>query len=166
MDDYASGFFSRADRLIGALEQTVHACGLEELVEIDHVCFKCERATRFVFVRTMLEPFAPFAQFMISGRRVAYFHFRDPILSTSIGQVHYFELADQKPHYEQKEGFDHVEVYSNSLSYSELISRVGRLMPLTRIERPHHLTHNADLGDGFTLKFSEGPLIEKIRREL
>ncbi len=166
MDDYARGFFAKADRLIGSLERAIHRYGLQDILQADHACYKCDAATKFGFVRMMLEPFAPLTQSIISERRIAYFRFQEPILRTSIGDIQYLELADQKPHYQQKEGFDHVEAYPNGLSYDELVARIGRVMPLVRVERPHHLTYDADLGDGFTLKLCEGPLIEKIRKEL
>jgi hypothetical protein len=103
-------------------------------------------------------------QSIISQRRIAYIRFKTP-LPTSLGNIWYLELSDQKPDGSQREGFDHIEVYPTRDAYVDMVEKLKTIETVVHVERPHHTTDDVDMGNGFLFRCSPGPLIEKIKAD-
>lgn len=101
-------------------------------------------------------------QSIISNRKIAIVRFEEGI-STTLGMINYLELSDQKPDNSQKEGFDHIEAYPKEWSYEDMVHQFEKTETAIKVERPHHTTHDIDIGEGFLFRCTQGPLIEKIK---
>ncbi len=131
----------------------------------DHICYKCGSTEVFENIRSLLEHESKYLyQSIISGRRIAYIKFKAPIPST-LGDIWFLELSDQKPDGSQVDGFDHVEVYPTTMSYDEMIAELEKTETVKHAVRPHHTTHDIDITPTFLFRCEPGPLIEKIQKE-
>lgn len=101
-------------------------------------------------------------QSIISGRRIAVIRFKESV-QTSVGPIYFLELSDQKSNFSQKEGFDHIEAYPVGWSYADMVSELRETEHVAEVIRPHHSTHDIDIGNGFLFRCTQGPLIEKIK---
>ena len=130
----------------------------------DHICYKCGSYQSFESMRSTLERNSAYIyQSIISGRRIAIVRLKIG-LWTSLGSIDFVELSDQKPDNSQRDGFDHIEVYSLQNSYEMFVKHFENKEKVIEVVRPHHTTHDIDIGEGFLFRCTEGPLIEKIKR--
>ncbi|MBY0294138.1 VOC family protein [Patescibacteria group bacterium] len=131
----------------------------------DHLCFKCGSKESFEAMRAMFEQESQYMhQAIISGRRIAYIKLKQPI-HTVLGEIWFIELSDQKTDNSQVDSYDHIEVYGTQMSYDEMVAHLQESgANVVKVERPHHTTHNVDIG-GFTFSCTRGPLVEKIKSE-
>jgi hypothetical protein len=129
----------------------------------DHICYKCGSIESFEFIRALFENESEYIyQTIISKRRIAVIKLRKGIV-TSLGEITVLELSDQKPDNSQKEGFDHIEVYPVGQTYEDMVAELEKTEVVKKVERPHHTTHDIDMGNGFLFRCTEGSLIEKIK---
>jgi predicted metalloenzyme YecM len=136
---------------------------LFNIAQVDHLSYKCSSKESFENMRAMFEENSEFIfQSIISLRRIAYIKLKEPI-ATDLGNILYIELQDQKPDNSQKEKYDHVEVFPVNISYDEMVKKIGELDIIVEVKRPHHLTHNIDIGDEFFLVVLMGPCWIKSR---
>ena len=136
---------------------------LKNITHADHICYKCGSTESFEKMRAMFENESQYIyQSLISKRRIALIRFKREI-ETILGAIQFLELSDQKPDGSQQEGFDHIEVYPTTISYEEMVKKLETTEKVTRVERPHHTTHDIDIGEGFLFRCAQGPLIEKIK---
>lgn len=163
--DTIEEFYREAQKRIEEFNVFVEKHGLVGEAKADHICFKCASSESFESIRALFEHHSRFVyQSIISKRRISYIGFSTP-LETSIGPIHYLELSDQKIDGSQKEGFDHIEVYPTAYSYEEMIKKLEKTEKVIYIERPHHSTHDIDIGGGFLFRGTTEPLIEKIKQD-
>ncbi len=159
-------FQEAAELLISKFNQFAEKHALKECAEVDHICYKCGGKEEFEAERAMLEKESNFVfQSMISDRRIAVIRLKEG-LDTALGAVRFVELSDQKPDGSQLSGFDHIEIVPKGISYDELVKKIkdgGE--EVTEVKRPHHTTHDLNIGGWFGVKISHGSLIEKIRSE-
>jgi predicted metalloenzyme YecM len=129
----------------------------------DHICWKCETTAEFETMRAMCEPQSLYLyQSYISGRRIAYFKFAHPFI-TSLGSIYFLELADQKPDQSQTSGLDHIEIYPHGTSVGTLVSHLeSHNVVLQKIVRPHHTTFDLAIDDHHMIRLESEPLIQKI----
>ena len=134
---------------------------------VDHISFKCGSRHSFECIRALFEASgANFWNATISGRGIAYIFLPESI-KTSIGEIKFLELSDQKPDGSQEEGIDHVEVYLQDLfsSQNSVIKMLGELGygEMIHTARPHHPTHDLIIDEsGLELRLEQRPLIEDI----
>lgn len=157
-------FLMNAMAYAGLLGRFATSRQLMDYARADHICYKCASPESFEEMRRTFESMSAWVyQAIIANRRIAYIKLKAPI-DTSLGPIWYLELSDQKPNGSQEEGFDHIEVYPTDVSYNELVERLNKTDKVVKVERPHHTTHDIDIG-GFLLRLSQEPLVEKIKRE-
>jgi predicted metalloenzyme YecM len=161
-------FATVAGNHLGEAASFVATLGLQRLLILDHICFKCRSSEEFDSVRSILERNPPsdlLHQVMLAGRRVAYFRLADGF---DLGEtVRYVELCDRKPAADDSFGFHHVEVYpSGQIPYEALLNRLTTLGLQVRLKsRPHHTTHDWNLASGLVMRLTDKPLIRKIMEE-
>lgn len=155
--------FNQSEKFIKVFNEFAQKHSLIGRAHADHICYKCGSRESFEKIRTMFEKESDFIyQSIISGRAIAYIRFKKGI-ETAIGTIHFLELSDQKPDGSQVEGFDHIEVYPTSLSYDEMVKELEKTEEVVKVERPHHTTHDIEIGEGFLFRCTRGPLLEKIK---
>lgn len=138
--------------------------GLSGRAQADHICYKCESKESFEGMREMFERESDYIyQAIISRRRIALIHFKRGI-ETSLGTIHFLELSDQKPDGSQKDGFDHIEAFAVGRSYDDMVKEFEVSENVVKAERPHHTTHDIEIGGGFIFRCTHEPLVEKIKR--
>lgn len=158
----ASDFFLEAKPLVEAFDRYVNERGLGLVALPDHICYKCSTVEEYEKIRSLLETESIFVyQSWIAGRRISVVKLKEPI-SSAMGSIHYLELSDQKPDGSQKSGFHHIEIYPTSVSYQELIDKIGSGQ---EVVRPHHTTWDISIGQDFFLRLENEPLIDKIKKE-
>lgn len=156
-------FYQSAKPYVELFDEFVRTHALAGRAAADHICYKCESATSFEDMRRMFEGNAMYLyQSIISKRRIAIVRLQSPI-ETVLGPILYVELSDQKPDGSQREGFDHIEAYPTAMSYDEMVHELEEREKVIRVERPHHTTHDIDMGNGFLFRCTQGLLIEKIK---
>lgn len=159
-------FYIEAEKSIPSFNDFAHKHNLQGKTKADHICYKCDSRESFDTIRTLLESASEYMyQSIISHRRIAYIKLKRGI-STALGEIHFLELSDQKPDNSQQNGFDHIEVYSTALTYDEMVKILEQSERVIKVERPHHTTHDIDIGNGFIFRCTHGPLIEKIKTEM
>ena len=157
-----NSFFEPAERCIQVFDTWIAPFSLK--VRADHIGYKCSNSTEFERLRFLLERESVFMyQSIISQRRIAIIKLLHP-LKTVCGEIAFLELSDQKPDGSQVSGFDHLEVYPLEGTVEELVQefqKEGRVFE--QIARPHHVTYDRSLAEGFKLRLEAEPLIEKIK---
>lgn len=142
---------------------------LEAEVIADHICYKCQSREEYEHIRSILEasPSAKyFYQINLSKRRVGYIGLEQSI-PLKKGGIKYIELADAKADADEVYGFHHVEIYPLTMTYENfviLLQQRGEEAELK--ERPHHTTYDITLPNGFIIRLTDMPLIEKIIKEM
>jgi hypothetical protein len=133
---------------------------------VDHICYKCGSTEDFERIRAIFESESHFIyQSIISKRRIAIVKFKKGI-DTILGPIYYLELSDQKPDGSQVNGFDHIEIFPTTGSVEELSDHIsGKGITVVKVERPHHTTYDLEIGEGYAIKLTTEPLVEKIKRE-
>ncbi len=132
----------------------------------DHIGYKCNSAQEFESLRQLLEPKSFFVyQSYISARRIAVFKLQVP-LYTTLGEIHFLELSDQKSDGSQVSGFDHIEVSPANQSFETVVDKLfSQNIQLQKSERPHHTTWDLALSENFKLRIEPEPLIQKIKQQ-
>ena len=132
----------------------------------DHIGFKCESKEVYEKMRQLFESHSTFIyQSIISDRRISIIKLAQPF-ETALGEVSYLELSDQKPDGSQKNGFDHIEIYPEGMAFDELVQYIQEQGEAGKSSiKPHHVTHNFTLADGFILKIESCELVQKIKDE-
>lgn len=136
------------------------------LVQADHICIKCSSSEIYEARRKDFEDKSTFIyQSIIANRRISVIGLTDTI-ETSVGDIKYLELSDQKPDNSQIDRIDHIEIVPTNLSYDELVKKLEEQgVEMKSIIRPHHSTHDITLASGFTVRLTQEFLIDKIKRE-
>jgi len=157
-------FYDNAERYVKLFNYFVKKHSLGGIAKADHICYKCSSSESFESIREIFESESKFIyQSIISGRRIAIIGLFEDI-DSSLGKISYLELSDQKVDGSQKEGFDHIEAYPIKGTYKEMIDKL-KSEKIKEVVRPHHTTHDIDIGDGFLFRCTTEPLLEKIKRE-
>lgn len=160
-----SDFYRQAEPLITRFEAFAQKHELYGQIVPDHIGYKCGSRTSFEKIRALFEQEGSFIySSLISGRTIAYVRLKSVIISR-YGPVGYLELCDQNSERSQRSGFDHIEAYPTGWSYEDMVSKLGQTEEVIKKERPHHTTHDIDIGQGFRFRATHEPLIEKIVRE-
>ena len=164
--DNISEFYTTGQKWIANFDGFIGKYALKGRAKPDHICYKCDSSYSFERSRKMFESEAKWIyQSIISGRRIAIIRLKKPF-TTPLGHISVLELSDQKPDGSQKEGFDHIEFYPVGMTYEELVKYLEEEgATVTKIERPHHTTHNIIIKDGVTFCVTRGPLADKIKGE-
>lgn len=158
-------FYAASEKYVELFDMFVEKHGLVGRAKSDHICYKCDSNESYEAHRAMLENESDYVyQSFISGRRIAVIKLKKSI-STSLGDIEYLELSDKKPNSPPKEGFDHIEAYPVGQTYDEMVEELSKSENVVKVERPHHTTHDIDIGDGFLFRCTQGPLVEKIKRD-
>ena len=158
-------FFDGAVASIAAFDDFSVGHQLIERATADHICYKCGSTASFEALRAMCEGESAFVyQSIIASRRIAIIRFRTPI-KTALGDINVLELSDQKPDGSQVDRFDHIEIYRRRVN-----KRACRVFTIENVtidtaNRPHHVTHDLVLANGFKVRIEDEPLLEKIKRE-
>ncbi len=156
-------FFEGAQRYVALFNTFIEKHNLQGRIALDHICYKCGSEESFEVIRKLFESGSRYIyQSIISGRRIAIIRFEEGI-STSVGVINFLELSDQKPDGSQMVGFDHIEAYAVGRSYDEMVSEFEETETVIKVERPHHTTHDIDMGEGFLFRCTHGLLVEKIK---
>ncbi len=158
-------FYTASQPYIVEFDSFARRHGLEGIARADHICYKCDSRESFESVRKIFENNSDYLhQSIISRRRICYIKLKKGI-ETALGSIMFLELSDQKPDRSQMNGFDHIEVYGVKISYDEMVGKIAESEKIIKVERPHHTTHDVDIKDGFLFRCTQGPLIEKIKKE-
>lgn len=158
-------FYAEAQKYVDMFDAFASSRGLTGRAHADHICYKCGSRESFEQIRNFFEWESDFIyQSIISHRSIAIIKFKHPIV-TALGKIWYMELSDQKPDGSQKDGFDHIEAYPIIGTYEEMVTHIEKTDTVVAVVRPHHSTHDIDVGDGFLFRCTHGPLIEKIKGE-
>lgn len=168
MIEDAVSFYSQAHEATEHFDAFVAKHHLTSKAIVDHLGFKCASAEEFVAMRAIVEGASVYVhQSIISGRRSVYAKLRQGI-ATSLGEVFFLELSDQKPDGSQKSGFDHIEVYpAGEGTYESILATLKKNdEQVVHVERPHHITDEVTLPSGLVFRLEPGPLIEKIKQQL
>ncbi|MBI4087107.1 VOC family protein [Candidatus Kaiserbacteria bacterium] len=156
-------FKEDAKRYIDLFNAFTGKHNLTDKAQADHICYKCGSKESFEQLRVLFESNSSWIyQSIISNRRIAYIKLAEGIES-ALGTIHFLELSDQKPDGSQHDGFDHIEAYPTAYSYEEMVRELESSEKVLKIERPHHTTHDIDIGDKFLFRCTQGPLVEKIK---
>ncbi len=156
-------FFAAAGKIVEVFDTFVAKNNLVGRAQVDHICYKCGSKESFEKIREMFEGSSNYIyQAIISKRRIAIVRFTQGI-ETSLGAINFLELSDQKPDNSQEDGFDHIEVFPVGRSYGEMIQELELSEKVIKVERPHHTTHDIEMGGGFIFRCEPGLLIEKIK---
>lgn len=158
-------FFTQSRPFVELFNAFAKKHSLPGNAKADHICYKCDSRESFEKLHTLFEYESEYMyQSIISKRPIAIIKFKTPI-ETDLGPIWYLELSDQKPDASQKDGFDHIEVYATSGSYDDMVTKLKASENVIEVIRPHHSTHDIDIGSGFLFRCTQGPLIEKIKSE-
>lgn len=156
-------FYAESEKYIKLFDAFVAKHDLAGRIGVDHICYKCESKESFEKIRFMFEDASKYMyQSIISKRRIAIIRFARGIESTA-GTIQYMELSDQKPDNSQTDGFDHVEAYAVGRTYDDMVKEFEATEKVIKVERPHHTTHDIDMGEGFLFRCTQGLLIDKIK---
>ena len=155
-------FFEPAQRFIEAFDRWIEP--FSSKVRADHIGYKCVDSEEFARLRSLLERESVFVyQSIISQRRIAVIKLLRP-LQTVCGDIAFLELSDQKPDGSQVSGFDHLEVYPHEGTVEELLAEFQNAgVTFEKVTRPHHVTYDRSLMEGFKVRLEAESLIEKIK---
>lgn len=157
-------FYADSKNLIYVFDTFVQKHKLSGRALADHICYKCESSEEFESIRKLFELESIYVhQAIISGRRIAYIKLKQGITS-SLGEISFLELSDQKPDNSQTSGFEHIEIYAVGRTYDEMVSEFEKTEEVKKIERPHHSTHDIKV-PGFIIRCTHEPLAIKIARD-
>ena len=156
-------FYLESQRFVELFNVFASKHSLTNRAQADHICYKCISKESFECVRALFEKDGVYIyQSIISKRRIAIIRFKKGI-ETSLGVINFLELSDQKPDNSQYEGFDHIEVFPVGRTYDEMVREFEFSEQVVKVERPHHTTHDIDIGERFIFRCARGSLIEKIK---
>jgi predicted metalloenzyme YecM len=159
----AEEFFDGAKKYIALFDAFVEKHKLAGRAAPDHICYKCGSRESFEAMRNMFERESEYIyQSIISKRPIAIIRFKQPI-ETALGLIKFLELSDQKPDNSQIDEYDHIEAYPLGRSYEDMVKEFEASETVIKAERPHHTTHDIDIGGGFLFRCTQGLLIDKIK---
>lgn len=164
MMESTTSFFAEAARSVVIFDAWV---GRHSPVAIaDHICYKCGSAEEFECIRRLFESESAYIyQSIISSRRIAIIKFLKPI-PTTLGDIWFLELSDQKSDGSQKSEFDHIEIYPMAGSMEGLAEDLGsKGVVIEKIVRPHHTTFDVIVEGGFKVRIEPESLVTKIVRD-
>lgn len=157
-------FYRESEKYVQIIDMFAVKHSLVGRASADHICYKCDSKESFERMRKMFEDASDYIyQSIISHRRIAIIRLSRGI-ETSIGIINFLELSDQKPDNSQTNCFDHIEVYAVGRSYDDMVNEFEMSEKVIKVERPHHTTHDIDISEGFLVRCTKEPLIEKIKR--
>lgn len=157
-------FYIASEKFVKIFDSFISKHNLVGRARPDHICYKCESKESFEHLRSLFEDSSEYIyQSIISKRRIAIVCFKQTI-KTSLGEIKFLELSDQKPDNSQEEGFDHIEAYAVGWSYDNMVKEFENTENVIKVERPHHTTHDINIGGGFLFRCTEESLIEKIKK--
>ncbi len=159
-------FYAGAKLFAKELDIFVAKHNLEKHVRADHICFKCQSQDEFESIRKIFEIESEYVyQSIISNRRIAYIKLKKGI-ETSVGEIFFVELSDQKPDGSQVSRYDHIEIYPVHMSYHDLVHILKKSDESSKeVSRPHHSTFDITLPSSFLIRVEKDALIDKIKRE-
>lgn len=156
-------FYTASRRLVSCFNDFINKHALQGKCQADHICYKCASGQSFEKWRSLLEAHSRYMyQSIVAGRRIAYICLEQGIDSAA-GVINFLELSDIKPGREPQEDFDHIEAYPLGWSYEEMIGELSKTESVIEDKRPHHTTHDIEIGAGYLFRCTEGPLLEKIK---
>ncbi|HVU80262.1 MAG TPA: VOC family protein [Candidatus Paceibacterota bacterium] len=157
-------FFAGSKPFVALFDAFSDTHALQGRTQADHICYKSGSKESYERMRELFESEGAYIyQSIISKRRIAIVKFKQGI-ETSLGPINFLELSDQKPDNSQQDGFDHIEAYAVGRSYDDMVREFETQGErVVKVERPHHTTHDIDIGGGFLFRCTQGPLIEKIK---
>lgn len=165
MINSSDDFYKKSEKYIDFFNNFSKKYNLNNKALADHICYKCESKNSFEKIKSIFEFESEYIyQSIISKRSIAYIKLKKGI-ETELGIINFLELSDQKPDNSQVEGFDHIEVYSNITSYENFVKEFEKTEKVISAIRPHHSTHDIDIGQGFLFRCTQGKLIDKIKKE-
>ncbi len=158
------GFFAASEEFINYFNTWIES--YSPAATADHICYKCSSNEEFETLRSIFEHESQFVyQSIISKRRIAVIKFLQP-LKSSLGDIWYLELSDQKPDGSQTSGFDHIEVYPIEGSMDALADALASQgVAMEKITRPHHTTYDIFIEGEFKVRIEPEKLLLKIQRE-
>ena len=156
-------FYNEAQIKIEFFNDFISTHELKTLVIADHIGHKCATSEEFEHLRKILETYSSFIfQSIVSKRRTAIVKLTKPV-ETSCGSIHYLELSDQKPDGSQKSGFDHLEIFPAQGTVEDLVKNLqNKNVAIQKADRPHHVTYDLSLKNGFKVRIEPERLIQKI----
>jgi len=159
-----SSFFINTELFINSIIHFLKQYELENIINLDHVCYKCESSSEYDFIRSIIEK-SPYSLYLyqsfLSNRRVSYFKLTIPF-KTEMGDINFLELADKKPDLDEISGFHHIEIYpvKTSLENILLTLKHNNIIPVF-VNRPHHKTYDIKQPN-FIIRITHQPLIQEI----
>ena len=157
-------FFGAAERLVAIFDTWVGQYSPTAIA--DHICYKCGSIEEFEAIRRLFEAESEFIyQSIISGRRIAIIKFTKAI-PTTLGEIWFLELSDQKPDGSQKSEFDHIEIYPITEPMGDLAADLeSKGVVIEKVVRPHHTTFDAVIEGSFKVRIEPERLMTKIVRD-
>jgi predicted metalloenzyme YecM len=160
-------FYVSAKEALNEFLPFIEQHDLKGRAKADHICYKCASPKSFETIKILFESGSRWIyQSIIAGRRIALIKLTSPLESV-LGEIDLLELSDQKPDGSQTEGFDHIEAYAIDGDYSGFVDYFkARGVEVKEVRRPHHTTHDIKLDKGLIFRLTQGPLAEKIKKEM
>lgn len=157
-------FYEGAQRRVGYADAWFGQYQLKAIA--DHICYKCASSEEFEQMRTMFEQESVFVyQSIISNRRIAIIRLKNAI-ATTLGEIWFVELSDQKADGSQRSEFDHIEIYPKTGSMEDLVKILEEKgVIVEKVFRPHHTTFDIAIHESFKMRIEPEALIEKIIRD-
>ncbi|NBV77407.1 hypothetical protein EBR66_04550 [bacterium] len=156
-------FYSGAQKYVELFNAFAAKHALVGRAQADHICYKCGSKENFESMREMFEGESNYIyQAPISKRRIAIIRLKKGIES-ALGTIWFVELSDQKPDNSQTDSYDHIEAAPTAMTYERMVKEFEATETVEKVVRPHHTTHDIDIGGGFLFRCTQGMLIEKIK---
>jgi predicted metalloenzyme YecM len=158
-------FLDNSVEIVGVFNKFVIENNLQDVIMVDHICYKCESNESFEEWRKLFDFEAKnFYQAIISKRRIATVIFKQTI-KTEAGEIAYLELSDQKPDGTQTEGFDHIEFVPKNKTVEDVVLILGsKNIKVVKDVKPHITQYQIDMGK-YNFRLAEIRLVDKIKTE-
>lgn len=158
-------FLSESVSVVELFNNFIFENNLADLLVVDHVCYKCESEKSFEEWRKVFEQNSKnIYQAIISKRRIAMITMAVPLIST-VGEIKYLELSDQKPDNSQAEGFDHIEFFPKNKSIEELLQIFDEKNIVYEKDVKPHITQYIINAGQYNFRLAKEKVIDKIKRE-
>lgn len=156
-------FYSQAKSIISEFDNHCLDLKIIRKSSADHFGLRCSSSEIYEKTLKIFTFESTFTyQSIISGRRIAIIGLKKPI-KTSLGELRFLELSDQKQDRSQIDQFDHFEIIPND--YSSLVENlIKNGTKLKENIKPHHSTYDI-IFPNLTIKLTREALIEKIKRD-
>lgn len=162
----SSDIVSLSNEVVSEFNDFCDKYQLVSKVKPDHICIKCSSKEIYESSRALFEFESDYVyQSIISKRRISVIGLRTKV-PTTLGEISYLELSDQKIDNSQDDRVDHIEIVPTVFSYDELVNYLkDQSVEMKEVTRPHHSTHDIVLPSGFIIRLSHEMLVDKIKRE-